>query len=370
MRDEMGRLLDAVLAVTEDLDLEVVLRRIVEAARELVGADYAALGVLNTDGDGLSQFIYSGIDAETAARIGDLPRGKGILGALIDQPDTLRLKRLADDARSTGFPPHHPPMRRFIGTPVRVREEVFGNLYLADNNDQAFTADDETLVVGFAGVAGVAIANARLVAENRHRQQELQRLRLVEERERIGRDLHDTVIQQLFATGLSLQAVGNLLDADTPAANQLEAAVDDIDKTIKQIRSLIFGLQTETSGLRTHMLSVIENSAASLPTSPRLQLNGPLDTALPNEVGVHLLAVLREAVTNVARHANATQVDIEVAATATDVQLTVRDDGEGGAMSHPGGFGIANMRSRAADCNGTFEIASDNGTTLRWSASW
>jgi transcriptional regulator with GAF, ATPase, and Fis domain len=193
------RLLDAVLTVGSDLDLPSMLERIVQAAVDLVDARYGALGVLDDTGARLSQFITVGVDAETRAAIGHLPEGHGILGLLVVDAKPLRLPDLREHPDSYGFPPHHPPMRSFLGVPILVRDEVFGNLYLTDKTSaEAFTDVDEELVVGLAAAAGVAIENARLHAR-------VQELALLEDRERIARDLHDSVIQRLFATGLSLQ---------------------------------------------------------------------------------------------------------------------------------------------------------------------
>src|SRR5918993_5677482 len=200
----LRQLLDAVLTVGMDLDLPAMLERIVEAAVELVGATYGALGVLDDSGTRLAQFITVGIDDETHRAIGDLPEGHGILGLLIVDAKPLRLPDLSEHPDSYGFPPNHPPMRSFLGVPIRVRDEVFGNLYLTDKTSaEVFTDIDEELVVALAAAAGVAIENARL--HNLVRE-----MALLEDRERIARDLHDTVIQRLFATGLRLQAAARL----------------------------------------------------------------------------------------------------------------------------------------------------------------
>ena len=199
----LRELLDAVLALSSDLDAPTMLRRIVEAAVELVDARYGALGVLDDSGTYLAQFVTVGIDDDAHHLIGKLPEGHGILGSLIVDAKPLRLPDLREHPDSFGFPPHHPPMRSFLGVPVRVRDQVFGNLYLTDKTTaEAFTDVDEELVVGLAAAAGIAVENARLHAR-------VQEFALVADRERIARDLHDTVVQRLFATGLSLQAHGS-----------------------------------------------------------------------------------------------------------------------------------------------------------------
>ena len=194
----LRQLLDAVLTVGLDLDLPAMLRRIIESAVELVDATYGALGVLDESGTKLAQFITVGIDEKDHHKIGHLPEGHGILGLLIVDAKPLRLPDLSEHPDSYGFPPNHPPMRSFLGVPIRVRDEVFGNLYLTDKSSaEVFTDVDEELVIGLAAAAGIAIENARLHSK-------VQEMALFDDRERIGRDLHDTVIQRLFATGMSL----------------------------------------------------------------------------------------------------------------------------------------------------------------------
>ncbi len=364
---EVSRLLDAVLAITSDLDLEVVLRRVVEAGvragrrpvrrarrhrrpRRAVGVRPHRVG------------------PDTVERIGHLPEGRGVLGALIDDPVTLRLRDITDDPRSVGFPPGHPPMHGFIGTPIRVRGEVYGNLYLAEKRDGAdFTDADEELVVGLAAVAAVAITNTRMATDQ-------QRLGMLEDRERIGRDLHDTVIQQLFATGLSLQALSRRVEDRPEVAERLARAVDDIDATVKQIRSTIFGLQTASTagGIRADLLRVTDEIATMLPSTPRVHFEGPIDTVVDDDLAGHLLPVVREALTNVAKHAQATSVEVEIAATSDLIRVTVRDDGRGAVTDRPGGQGLRNLAERALRCGGQLVVStppSGRGTEVTWTAA-
>jgi len=202
----------------------------------------------------LAQFITVGVDELTHRAIGHLPEGHGILGLLIVDAAPPRLPDLGKHPDSYGFPPNHPPMRSFLGVPIRVRDDVFGNLYLTDKTTaEVFTDVDEELVVGLASAAGVAIENARLHAR-------VQQLALVEDRERIARDLHDTVIQRLFATGLTLQGSTRLVRTEPDAAvARIEAAVDDLDVTVKYIRSAILGLEASrvtADGLRDRVLAL------------------------------------------------------------------------------------------------------------------
>jgi signal transduction histidine kinase len=359
------------MTVGTDLDLPAMLRRIVQAAVELVDAQYGALGVLDDSRTKLAQFITVGIDDETHAQIGDLPSGHGILGLLIVEAKPIRLPDLREHPDSYGFPPHHPPMKSFLGVPIRLRDEVFGNLYLTDKTSaEVFTDVDEELVVALASAAGVAIENARLHAR-------VQELTLVEDRERIARELHDTVIQRLFATGLALQATVRLLGSDPNAAQaRIELAVDDLDLTVKYIRSAIFeleGTRTTQSGPRRQFLDIIDAAAETLGFEPRVLIDGPLDTGLDDATVADAVATLREALTNVAKHAQASHVDVAVVVDDATVHITVTDDGIGpqpGSRSKASqaGHGLENLLTRATRHGGTCELrpADPAGSTLDW----
>jgi signal transduction histidine kinase len=363
----LRELLDAVLALTSDLDAPSMLRRIVEAAVELVDARYGALGVLDDDGTRLAQFITVGIDDDTHALIGALPEGHGLLGSLIVDAKPLRLPDLREHPDSFGFPPHHPPMRSFLGVPIRVRDEVFGNLYLTDKTtSEAFTDVDEELVVGLAAAAGIAIENARLHSR-------VQQFAVVEDRERIARDLHDTVIQRLFATGLSLQATLRLVRTDADATEtRIEAAVDDLDLTVKHIRSAIFELESSrvsrSGGVRERVLGLGREAAGALGFEPRCFFDGPVDSGVGDDLAGDLLATLREALSNIARHAHATRAEVEIVVT-DQVVLRVVDDGIGPPVPDTRrGHGLKNMDARAARHGGRFEVRAGlaAGTVLEW----
>ncbi len=276
----LRQLLDAVQTIGSDLDLPAMLLRIVHSAVDLVDATYGALGVLDETRTRLSEFITVGIADELRQRIGHLPEGHGILGLLIVDAEPLRLPDLTEHPDSFGFPPHHPPMRSFLGVPIRVRDTVFGNLYLTDKSTgEVFTDVDEELVVGLAGAAGVAIDNVRLLGK-------VHELALLEDRERIARDLHDTVIQRLFATGMTLQSTARLVSTDpVTAVDRIEGAVDDLDLTIKEIRTAIFDLaQTGLADdrLRSQILSVVRESVVPLGFEPRVVLDGrPTSASTP-----------------------------------------------------------------------------------------
>ncbi|WP_373861354.1 sensor histidine kinase [Micromonospora noduli] len=525
-RERLRALLDAVVGIGTNLDLRTTLQRIVQAACELVGARYGALGVVGPDRL-LHDFIVHGITPEQHERIGDLPHGRGVLGLLIDDPRPLRMPDITQHPRSYGFPANHPPMHSFLGVPVLIRDQIFGNLYLAEKKGGAqFTEDDEEIVVALAAAAGVAIENARLyalahrrerwlaataeittvllgevrridalalvarrarevaeaelalvllydndteqfsvevvdgtdeqalalvgavlpavdtsfgaaVAEGRHDQvddlahaapwpallhtgpamisplataetlhgvlivahrpergggaseedltllgsfagqaalamerargqEERELLVVLEDRERIARDLHDVVIQRLFATGLQLQSAAPM--ARPEVAKRINAAVDDLDATIRDIRRTIFELRTPmTSELRTEIRAEIEAAAEALGFKPHLELTGPVDSAVPDAIRPDLTAVLREALSNVVRHAQSTRVDVVVRVDAGQVTVVVTDNGVGCDPAAARG-GLVNLGERASRLDGTFTIApaEPHGTEVRW----
>ncbi|MGZ3144119.1 GAF domain-containing protein [Lentzea chajnantorensis] len=506
-RDHMQELLGAVLAVASGLELDSTLQRIVQAAVDLVGARYGALGVLGTRDD-LSEFVHVGVDAETSAKMGHLPEGKGLLGLLIKDPTPLRLHDLARHDMSVGFPPNHPPMHSFLGVPVRVRDEVFGNLYMTEKIDAAeFTADDEAVLQALAAAAGIAIDNARLFEKSRMRerwleaigevnsellggasgeyalrlitqrtvelasadaalvvlgdgrhaplavaanagarlgdfdpadyaldevvrtgtpllsddltaafgsvlavplrsgsavtgalvvlrrgtesrflpdqvpvlasfahqaavalefaeQQRSQRLLYVlEDRDRIARDLHDHVIQRLFVTGLTLQATLRRITEPEVAA-RLRTAVEQLDETVREIRTSIFDLHsTDNTSLRRRLLDLVAGLTESTHLSPAVRMSGTVDNSVPPELAEHVEAVVREAVTNAVRHAEATELTVLVDA-GDDVVITVQDNGIGIAPD-VARSGLRNLAHRAAQFGGTFAVRAADGGGAR-----
>ncbi|MEV7431332.1 GAF domain-containing protein [Nocardioides sp. NPDC092400] len=529
-QDRLRLLLDAVVTMAADLSLDGVLSRIVEVASHLVGAQYAALGVIGGGPNRpLSTFVHHGMETEVVHVIGDLPRGHGILGLIIDRPEPLRLHDIAAHPASYGFPPGHPPMSSFLGVPVRIRDRVFGNLYLTEKEGGVdFTATDEEVVVALAAAAGVAIENARLYHEaavrqrwlaataevtgllagadphgvpadevesdalravaalareaadadlvwvvagpedapvvvaasgrapdvpsptvparaaahppadaassvpdvgeagftgagwlelgpavtvpvraseevhgvlvlawsperaHLHRELDLaaptafaeqaalalqvaaaradqQRLVVFEDRDRIGRDLHDLVIQRLFAVGLGLQGTARQLQQPELAA-RLEEAVDELDATIKDIRRSIFALGSTDAraDLQTEVTRLVDRAAQTLKFRPALSFDGPVRTLVPAEVAPHLLAVLGEALSNASRHADARSVEVHVRA-GREVVLTVADDGRG-LPADTRESGLRNLRQRAEELGGSCEVSSSpgRGTTVRW----
>ena len=361
---QLRRLLDAVLSIGSELGLAEMLQRIVEVATELVDARYGALGVLDESGTRLAEFITVGIDEEGRRQIGNLPEGHGILGLLIVDPRPIRLPDLREHPDSFGFPPNHPPMRSFLGAPLLVRGEVFGNLYLCDKSGgDGFTDIDEEMVVALAGAAGIAIENARLHAR-------VADLALFEDRERIARELHDTVIQRLFATGLVLQATVRLVERPE-VVERLQSMVEDLDVTVRHIRSAIFELHTARlpgNSVRQAVLALCGESSRSLGFEPVVHFDGPIDSLLDEQVAEHVLAVLQEALSNVTRHAAATKVEVSMVTADGQLLVSVVDDGRGIEQGVTGGRGLENLRARAGRLGGDVEWGQgpDGGTVLRW----
>ena len=529
-RDRVYTLLEAVVAVATSLDLEMVLKQIVEAAITLVRARYGALGIIS-EGGRLVEFVPVGLEDSEIAAIHHWPEGRGLLGALITDPRPLRLPNISGSPKSSGFPPGHPPMRTFLGVPVRVRDEVYGNLYLTEKVGGAeFDEEDEALLIALAAAAGVAIDNAKLYEEARRQQRWLrassevtrrllsgtapdevlalvtqqtlemsgadlvalalptpdrqqlviqhaagagasgalglvlpvsasvsgdvlssgeavilqdfghdervagsarehmplgpaiilplgapgdvrgvftvgrdtgamplapeavemvqtfaaqaaialelaehrrdaERLAILSDRDRIARDLHDLVIQRLYATGMSLQGAMPLLSRPE-AATRVSSAVDALDETIREIRSAIFSLQSrgegKQNGLRAQVLEVADQMTPALGFAPSLRLVGPLDEAVPADAAEQMLSALRESLSNAARHAAASRVDVTVEV-GPELILRVRDDGTGMGNSTRRS-GLANMAERAADLGGklTVNAAEGGGTQLDW----
>jgi signal transduction histidine kinase len=523
-------LLEANTSIISDLSLEVVLRRIVEAACALLDARYGALGVVSPDGHGLEQFVHVGIDDALVTEIGGLPQGKGVLGALIDDPAPISLHELSDDPRSVGFPAGHPPMHTFLGVPIAIRGEVFGNLYLTERASGDFTPEDVELASAFAATAAVAIDNARLFEDARRRQDWLrataevstivvtddgaslrlvaeqvhrlaradivtlvlpeaentrlavevavgvsaaelegtsyptagtitgvvldsgapimvaddtgpdglvlrlrdtlpvgpamvlpltggdrvrgalvvgrfttgrrftdsdlemattfaaqaavalelaetrrdrERIRLFEERDRIARDLHDHVIQSLFAAGLTLQGVSLGL-AGSEHADRIESVVETLDDSIKQIRHSIFELRDhhgpQGQGVRAAIMAVAATVAPLLGFEPAVRFGGPVDTAVDEGLADDLVAVVREGLTNVAKHAGATGAEVSLTVSAERVELRIADDGAG--LGDPARrSGLGNLASRAGRHGGALTTSTPHqgsGTILLW----
>lgn len=361
---QLRRLLEAVLTIGNDLDLDSALQQIIEVATDLAGATYGALGVLDPSGTSLSQFLTAGIDDDLRATVGALPKGHGLLGTLISDAKPLRLPNLGEHPDSFGFPPNHPAMAAFLGVPIRVRDQVFGNLYLCNKADgETFSDIDEEIMVALATAAGVAIENARLhgrVAD----------LALIGDRERIARDLHDTVIQRLFAVGLSLQ--GTLKRVEDPEIlSRIDSAVDELDATVREIRSAIFELhdvRLPGRSVRQEVLALVADSTRTLGFEPRVTFDGPIDVLVGETLGGHIVAVLREALSNIARHAEASAAEITLMVVGNELELNVGDNGKGPDSRLVGGRGLGNIAARAEELGGsaTLVARADSGASLSW----
>ncbi|WP_300677090.1 GAF domain-containing protein [Nocardioides sp.] len=355
--DAISRVLfEAVVAMSSDLDLHSVLARIVESAAELTHSTYGALGVLDAEGT-LSDLITYGVAPEQKDAITEFPDGHGILGLVIAHPEPIRLEDLQAHPASYGFPAGHPPMKTFLGVPIKIRGTVFGNLYLTEK-EGGYTDDDIALVQTLATAAGVGIERAQAVEDRAQ-------LAVLSDRERIARDLHDLVIQRLFATGLSLQ--GLALKAPD-VAGDIGKAVQALDQSIRDIRGTIFELQHRGGdSLRLEIRELVREYIPLLGFAPSTRLIGPVDTAIPGAIRPHLMAVLREALSNISRHAHARNVEIELTAGADVARIEILDDGvgvaPGVAMS-----GLRNISKRARDLGGYYSLAprQGGGTVLTW----
>jgi signal transduction histidine kinase len=361
---KLRRLMDAVLMMEADIELPVLLRHLVEEACSLVGARYGALGVLNEARTGLEEFLTVGLsDAEEKA-IGARPTGRGVLGLLITEPETLRLADLTSHPDGYGFPDCHPPMTTFLGVPLRSRGEVYGNLYLTDKQGaDDFNEEDAALAEALALAAGVAIENTRL--HNRVRM-----LSVLDDRDRIARDLHDRVVQRIFAVGMALQSAMRLPELGL-VVDRVGKAVEDLDSTITEIRTTIFELGDSAThgGLRRGVLGVVEELTPSLGSRPEVVFDGPIDTAISQHIADHLLAVLREALTNAGKHAQATKFVVTLHV-GSQVTLEVADNGKGmtSLLEDRAALGLSNLRGRAEKLGGTFEVqtALGGGARVIW----
>ena len=356
----------AVRAIAELAPIDDVLQIIVDQVRPVVGAQYAALGIVDDLGR-IERFITSGIDAEARRSIGPLPEGHGLLGLIIHENRPFRIPDLNKDPHRYGFPPNHPPMTSFLGVPIIVKGSTVGRLYLTDKiGADEFSAADQALVETFALHAGIAMENARL-------HDELQRLAVVDERERISKDLHDGIIQNLYAVGLSLEDVPALIDENrAEAAARIERAIDSIHLSIQDIRNFIFGLRPELlegASLIGGLAALVEEFRHNTMIDLDLRVASPVPEPGPEMTG-QLLAIVGEALGNVARHSRATRAIVALSHSSDSdlVDLSIEDNGQGfdpaqvGKLGHQG---LANTRERAASIGATVRIDSAPGQGTR-----
>ena len=360
---KLRRIIDAMLLIGTDLDLPQLLRHIVEEARAITGARYGAIGVLNGEGTALAEFITVGLEPEEEAEIGKRPKGLGVLGVLISDPQTLRISDVNVHPDRSGFPPNHPPMTCFLGVPVRVKDDVYGNLYLTDKVGWTeFTNDDAILVDALALAAGMAVQNARLV-------QEMKTNAVLHERDRVALDLHDRAIQRIFGAGLTLQSMAGAVE-DEGLSARLASVIAELDDTIGEIRSSIFNLTVvdRSSGVRSQVTGLLRELGELLGFDVRVIFEGPVDAAISDDVADHVLAIIREALTNVARHARATEATVLLGVDGSQCRLQISDNGRGmgGTETLGGGRGMGNMRRRAEELHGQLEVSAnrDGGVLL------
>jgi len=361
--EQLAALHNAALALTTELDLGNVLQKVVDLSRELTQARYGALGVLDERGEYIEQFITAGISPEQRAQMGAPPRGHGLLGALIKEGKPMRLPAIARDARSVGFPPNHPPMHALLGAPIISKGRVIGDLYLtdkigADGAPTIFSAADQEILEMFATQAAIAIENAQLYRQT-------QQLAILKERERFGMDLHDGIIQSIYAVGLMLEDSQHRLTSEPREANaRIAGAIRGLNEVIRDLRNYILDLRPQRFQGRD-LRRGLEELARDLRANSFLAVNVQTDavdfSALMPEQTVETLHIAQEALSNIRQHARATTVEVRVQAEAQCFQVTIEDDGAGFNLAdaeRAQGHGLRNMRERARNLRGTLRVES------------
>ena len=341
-------------------DLTELLCQVIETGMQVSGAKYGALGVIGRDG-ALIEFLQIGVSPKVADKIGKLPSGVGVLGTVIHTVKTVRITNISEHPDSSGWPAEHPPMQAFLGVPIRAGSQVFGNLYLTEK-DGGFTEEDQVLVEGLAVIAGSAVNTSRMQRRIRH-------LALIEDRERIARDVHDSIIQEIFGVGLTLQAQSQRINSPEVRASIAES-VERLDDTINELRRMIFDLDPPTSSSRDFRAEVNRlvddvTSASRVTTSVTM---GPSIADVPSGLIDDALHLIRESVTNAVRHALANLIDVSVDLSPEELTLTIVDNGQGFDQSVPTtGNGLANLKTRCERAGGeTFVISEPGaGTTVR-----
>lgn len=353
-------LVEGAAAVAGQTDLQAILATTVEIAMDLTGAPHGALGVVGQHGT-LVDFVHAGLDPELAESIGGPPQGRGLLGLISKEGKTVRLNAISDHPDAVGMPEHHPAMGPFLGVPVRAGPNLFGNLYLTDK-EGGFTDEDEALVEALAMIAGTAIRTVRL-------QRRLQSLAVAEDRERIARDLHDAIIQNLFAVGLSLQGQA-LKVVDPEVRRALEHDVESLDQTITSLRGFIFDLGAppgDVRTLRSELRELVTRLAGPHDAEVHVTYTGTLET-LPRHVIEDATQLVRESLSNSLRHSQADRVTIEIHGGDDRLALLISDNGIGfDPAAVAWGLGLTNLRERATRAGGQISINSEpeTGTTVR-----
>jgi signal transduction histidine kinase len=356
----------AALAISRDLELDQTLQHIVDSACELVSASYAALGVFSSEGE-LETFVYSGLTPEEAKDIGPFPEGLGLLGAVLNSSKPIRVSDVSQDERAHSLPDGHPSLTNFLGVPITTGDQVQGNLYLTNKmTGEEFTEADEQLITIYASHAAIAIKNARLF-------EEVGRLAIIEERSRIGMDLHDGVIQSIYAVGLTLESAHMILE-DTPeeARELLNQGIAGLNEAIRDIRNFILDLRPRRFGgdLQAGLARLVREFQANAMIEVDVVRPGELKDSIPPDVSQAVFLTAQEALANIARHARATSVELELNRDAHSIWLNVSDDGQGFDIQQKDqtvGHGLANMRARAEELGGSFAVESviEQGTSIR-----
>ena len=362
--ERLDALADAAAALAGELSLSSVLQTIVSQAARVTGARYAALGVLGEDGT-IEQFITEGMSQDQIDAIGHYPTGKGVLGVLIREPRVVRLDDVREHPESSGFPANHPEMACFLGAPVRSGSHAYGNLYLTEKPG-GFDDDDERTILVLAAQAGAAVENAML-------SERLRSLAVQDERDRISRELHDGVIQTLFSLGLGLEAARALIPADPERADdRIDDAVESIDGAIRELRNFIFQLRPQhaaSMGFSRGLTELAREYEVNALVRPILEIPANVDARLPEDLSPDLLAVVRETLSNVAKHARASEVTIRLDL-GDAVTLDIADDGVGFSPDTlKVGRGLENIRERADALGAWLDVTSapGEGTRLRLS---
>ncbi len=365
LRAQLEALNEAAIAITAELGLDRVLQRIVDLARDLAAARYAALGVPDGRG-GLEQFVFSGISSEAAQRIDHLPRGEGLLGLLLREPQPIRVADIAADPRSFGFPPNHPPMRSFLGVPIMSRGRLLGNLYLTDKIDAPeFDASDERLITMLAAHAAIAIDNARLYRE-------VGRLAVIEERARIGMELHDGIIQSIYAVGLTLEYAHLVLDEQPlEARERLNQAIAGLNEVIHDIRSYILDMRPqrfEGKDLAAGLRELARAFRANTFIEVDFDIDAQVSALIEPERATGLFHIAQEGLANVAKHAQARHVGLSLRRDGEALLLELQDDGRGfdpQTVTPHAGHGLRNMEERARLLQGEWRVDSAPGAGAR-----
>ena len=359
---QLEALFEASMTITAELAIERVLQRIVELSRSLVGAQYAALGVPNASGSALDKFVTAGMTPQEIGRIGHLPVGKGLLGLLLREPKPLRIRRLEDDPRSAGVCEGHPGMTSFLGVPIIFKGKLLGNLYLTDKiGADEFSEQDEYLITLLAAQAAIAIENANLYKQ-------VQRLAVLEERERIAMDLHDGIIQSIYGVGLMLEYVGLTFDdAPDDARQRLQSSISALNEVIRDIRNYILDLRPQrfqNKNLSTGLVDLVRAFKANTLIAVEVQTADRADADLTTEQSVGLFHITQEALANIAKHARARNVLMNLRRESAAVVLSIQDNGRGfdtSTVKTYTGHGLRNMQERAGALDAQLRIDSTPG---------